>query len=165
MLAVIRIRGTTGITPSARKTAELLRLNKINHLVLIEDNDVYRGMLKQVKDYVTWGEIDGDTLEILLKNRATFTGNRKISEEDLKEETGFQDYKDMASALLEGKLKFKEINNVVPVIRLNPPYRGYEAIRKSVKQKGSSGYRGPEINKLIRRMITPGVDLNGKKEN
>ena len=49
-------------------------------------------------------------------------------------------------------------------IALNPPYKGYEAIRKHFKKGGSAGYRGAEINKLIRRMIKPGVDLNGKTE-
>jgi large subunit ribosomal protein L30 len=48
---------------------------------------------------------------------------------------------------------------------LNPPKGGYEAIQKPFHQKGSAGYRGSEINKLIRRMIIPGVNLNGENKN
>ncbi|MGC8608253.1 MAG: 50S ribosomal protein L30 [Thermoplasmata archaeon] len=165
MLAIIRIRGDTGVKEDINRTAELLRLNRINHLVLVDDNAVTRGMLQKVKDYVTWGEIDSDTLEILLKNRCLFRGRKKLTEEELKEKTGFSSYREMSDALMEGKIKFKDIKDVVPVIRLNPPYRGYEAIKIPYNAKGSSGYRGKAINNLIRRMIIPGSDLNGKHEN
>ncbi len=165
MLAIIRIRGDTGVKAGINKTAELLRLNRINHLVLVDDNDVIRGMLQKVKDYVTWGEIDTDTLEVLLKNRCLFRGRKRLTEEELKEKTGFSSYKEMAQALMDGKLKFKDVKDVVPVIRLNPPYKGYEAIKIPYNAKGSSGYRGKAINSLIRRMIIPGSDLNGEHEN
>ncbi|MCL5667799.1 MAG: 50S ribosomal protein L30 [Candidatus Thermoplasmatota archaeon] len=165
MLAVIRIRGETGISPDAQKTTELLRLHKINHLVVVEDNSISRGMINRVENYVTWGEIDKDTLTVLLKEKALFKGRKKIEEGSLKESTGYDTYGSMADALMNGNVKYKDIKDIVPVIRLNPPYKGYEAIRKHFKKGGSAGYRGAEINKLIRRMIKPGVDLNGKNEN
>ncbi|MCY0852008.1 MAG: 50S ribosomal protein L30 [Thermoplasma acidophilum] len=165
MLAVIRIRGRTGIKEDIADTAHLMRLNRINHLVLLNEDDVVKGMLQKVKDYVTWGEIDLDTLELLLKNRLLFRGRKHLTEEELKEKTGFASYRDLAQALLEGKIKPSDIADAVPVIRLNPPRGGYEAIRKPYRSGGSSGYRGSEINQLIRRMIVSGVDLNGKREN
>lgn len=165
MLAVIRIRGTTGIRPQAAKTAELLRLQRINHMVFIEDNPLFRGMLQMVKDYVTWGEVEDATLELVLKHRAQLKGHEYLDEDELKEISGYSTYKDLAKALNKGKIKFKDIRNIVPVVRLNPPRGGYEAIMKSFKQGGSAGYRGKEINKLILKMLKPGVDLNGKDEN
>jgi large subunit ribosomal protein L30 len=165
MLAVIRIRGSTGIRPSAQKTAELLRLHKINHLSLVSEDEISKGMLKQVKDYATWGEVNEKTLELLLKNRMLFKGRKKVPEKELKEKTGYSTYKQLSKALISGKVKYKDIADVVPVIRLNPPYQGYEAVRKSFQSGGSSGYRGEKINELIRRMITPGVDLNGKDKD
>jgi LSU ribosomal protein L30P len=162
MLAVIRIRGTTGIRPQAAKTAELLRLNRINHLVFVEDNETTRGMLQTVKDYVTWGEVDEETIEMILKYRAQLKGHNPLSEEELKEISGYQTFKELASAINTGKIKFRDIRDIVPVIRLNPPRGGYEAIRKPFKQKGSAGYRGKDINNLILRMLKSGVDLNGK---
>ena len=77
-------------------------------------------------------------------------------------EDGFKTYGDLAKALQDGKLKFKEIRNIVPVVRLNPPKGGLEAIRKPFNQGGSAGYRGKDINRLILKMLKPGVDLNGK---
>ncbi|MCL5732967.1 MAG: 50S ribosomal protein L30 [Candidatus Thermoplasmatota archaeon] len=162
MLAVIRIRGTTGIRPAAAKTAELMRLNRINHMVLVEDNDVNRGMLQKVKDYVTWGEVDDVTVEMILKYRAQLKGHNPLMEEELKDISGYETFKDLASAINQGKIKFKDIRDIVPVVRLNPPKGGYEAVRKPVGQGGSAGYRGKDINRLILAMLKSGVDLNGK---
>ncbi len=164
MIAIIRIRGYTGIKPRIEKTAELLNLNRINHMVLYPESPSINGMLQMVKDYITWGEIDTDTLELLLKNRILLKGRKKIDEEKLKE-LGFSSYREMAEALNEGKITMNSLNELVPVIRLNPPKGGYEAIQKPFKQKGSAGYRGNEINILIKKMITAGVDLNGKNQN
>ncbi len=165
LLAVIRIRGRTGIKPDARKTAELLRLHRINHMSIIEDNKITRGMLQTVKDYVTWGEIDSETLLMTLKNRLLFKGRKKVEEESLKEATGFTSYKQMADQIMKGKVKFKDIRDVVPVIRLNPPKGGWEYIRKPFQQGGSLGYRGEDINRVIKKMLKEGADLNGEKQN
>lgn len=161
MLAVIRIRGTTGLKPAARKTAELLRLNKINHMVIVEDNEITRGMLNRARDYLTWGEIDETTLEAVLKHKAMLTGRKKLSEDDIKEKTGAKTFSALAKSLIKGKVRYKDIEGIVPLFRLNPPKKGYEAIRKSFQNGGSSGYRGEKINELIKRMVLPGVDLNG----
>lgn len=165
MLAVIRIRGETGIRPQAARTAELLRLHRINHMVFVEDSNITRGMLQVAKDYLTWGEVEDETVEMVLKHRVQLKGHEYLDEEELKDLTGYATYKELASALQSGKLKLKDINNIVPVVRLNPPKGGYEAIRKPYNQGGSAGYRGKEINSLILKMLKPGVDLNGKDKN
>ena len=162
---MIRIRGETGIRPQAAKTAYLMRLHRVNHMVLIEDNEINRGMLKVAKDYVTWGEVEDSTIEMVLKYRSQLKGHEYLDEEELKETTGYKSYKDLAEALQQGKLKYKDIRDIVPVVRLNPPKGGYEAIRKPFNQGGSAGYRGKDINRLILKMLKPGVDLNGTNEN
>lgn len=165
MLAVIRIRGETGIRPQAQKTTELLRLHKINHLVIVEDNESFRAMLQTAKDYLTWGELDEPTAETLLENRSLLKGRKPLTEDQLSELAGYKTYKTLAKAIVSGKKKYSDIKDIVPVIRLNPPRGGYEAIRKNYTQGGSSGYRGKEINSLILKMIKPGVDMNGKDKN
>jgi large subunit ribosomal protein L30 len=164
MIAIIRIRGSTGIKPSAEKTAELLNLNRINHMVIFPESESINGMLNRVKDYVTWGEIDEETLELVLKDRVLLKGRKKLTDDYLKD-AGYSSISELANKLADGKLKFKDLTDINPVIRLNPPKGGYEAIQKPFHQKGSAGYRGSEINKLIRRMIIPGVNLNGENKN
>jgi large subunit ribosomal protein L30 len=42
---------------------------------------------------------------------------------------------------------------VKPVLRLHPPIKGYEGVKRSFSEGGALGYRGKEIEKLIQRMI------------
>ncbi len=165
MLAVIRIRGRTGIRYDMDQTTRLLNLTRINHMVIIPSNETYKGMLQKVKDYVTWGEIEKDTLALLLKHRSQFKGRKHYTEEELKEKTGFTSYDEMAEALISGKVIYKDIEGIVPIFRLHPPRGGLEYVRKPYGQGGTGGYRASEINKLIKRMIVPGADLNGKNKN
>ena len=48
----------------------MLRLFKKNFCVLLDDTPDMRGMLIKVKDYVTWGEIDDETLKSLKEKRS-----------------------------------------------------------------------------------------------
>ena len=165
MLAVIRMRGRTGIRHDMDQTTRLLNLNRINHMVIIPENETYRGMLQKVKDYVTWGEIEKSTLTLLLQHRSQFKGRKHYSEEELKEKTGFASYEELADALISGKIIYKDIEGIVPIFRLHPPRGGLEYVRKSYGQGGTGGYRASEINRLIKKMIVPGADLNGKNKN
>ena len=68
-LAVIRIRGKTGIKKPIKYTMGLLRLHKKNVCVVVPNNEKFTGMLKKVKDYVTWGEINDETFKLLAEKR------------------------------------------------------------------------------------------------
>ena len=57
-LAVLRIRGKTGLTQDKKDTLKMLNLLNKNHCVILDDSPITVGMIKKVKDYVTWGEID-----------------------------------------------------------------------------------------------------------
>ncbi|RLF30819.1 MAG: 50S ribosomal protein L30, partial [Thermoplasmata archaeon] len=48
---------------------------------------------------------------------------------------------------------YRELPDIKPVLRLNPPRKGYEGVKRSFMEGGALGYRGKEINKLIKRMI------------
>ena len=162
MLAIVRIRGRTGIRPQAEKSCALLRLHRINHMVVMEESDTLKGMLQTAKDYITWGEIDQETLVEVLKNRALIKGRKPLTEEYIKQNLSIDDYEGLAKAIMEGKLKYSDIRDIVPVFRLHPPAGGLEYIRSPVGNGGSLGYRGETINKLIRKMLIAGVKLDGK---
>ena len=59
---VIRARSDRGVTKKTRDTMSFLNLTRVNHAVLIPETPSYNGMLQKVKDYVTWGEVDADTI-------------------------------------------------------------------------------------------------------
>ncbi len=68
-LAVIRIRGVTGIKHDIKQTLDMLNLHRKNNCVVIPKTDVYLGMLAKVKDFTTFGTIDDDTYKILVEKR------------------------------------------------------------------------------------------------
>jgi len=152
MLAVIRVRGRTGIRKEIEDTLQMLRLKRINHCVLVPETPEYLGMLKKAKDFITWGRINKETLVKLLKKRLRMLGDRKVDEESLKEITDFENFEDFADALMKGKVKLKDFKKLKPIFRLNPPRHGYKAIRLPYP-KGDLGNRGEKINELIERML------------
>ena len=90
--AVVRVRGSVNVNPKIKETMKLMRLNRVNHCVIVPENDTYTGMLNIIKDYVTWGEIDSDTTELLLQSSGKTSGNSDFSKEHLKE-TSFKTMK------------------------------------------------------------------------
>jgi large subunit ribosomal protein L30 len=151
--AVIRIRGTVNIKPDIKKTMQLLRLSRTNHCVLLEENVVYKGMLQMVKDYTTWGEINKETLSKLLSERGKLIGDKPLTEDYLKKATPYHSFEKLSEAILKEKVKYREIPEVKPLFRLNPPKKGHRTVKRSFVNKGSLGYRKDEINKLIDRML------------
>jgi large subunit ribosomal protein L30 len=121
--------------------------------VLLEENMVYNGMLQMVKDYTTWGQINKETLTKLISARGKLIGDKPLTAEYIKTSTPYPSIEKLSEAILENKVKYKEIPEVKPLFRLNPPKKGHRTIKRSFVNKGSLGYRKDEINKLIERML------------
>ncbi|HWR28023.1 MAG TPA: 50S ribosomal protein L30 [Candidatus Thermoplasmatota archaeon] len=151
--AVIRVRGTVNIKPDIKKTMQMLRLTRANHCVLLEENAVYKGMLQMVKDYTTWGEINKETLAKLLSTRGKLVGDKPLTEEYLKKAAPYHSFEKLSEAIIENKVNFKDIPEVKPLFRLNPPKKGHRTVKRSFVNKGSLGYRKDAINTLIERML------------
>jgi len=151
--AVVRVRGTVNVNPNIKKTLQLMNLTKVNHCVLLEEKPVTKGMLQMAKDYVTWGEIEKDVLTKLIVSRGKLEGDKSITDKSVKSLTAFDDVDKLSQAIIDNKYRYKDIPSIKPIFRLNPPKKGYRTIKRSFVRKGSLGYRGKEINKLIQRMI------------
>lgn len=152
MIAAIRVRGTAGVNKDINNTLKMLRLNRINHAVLIPENPSYQGMLVKSKDYITWGEIDEESLSQLIQERGELVGGSKVTDEYLKENTDYSSIMDLSKAILQSKVKLEDVN-IKPVFRLHPPRKGYENTKKSFKEGGSLGYRKDQIKDLIKKMV------------
>jgi large subunit ribosomal protein L30 len=141
MFLAVRLRGGAKTRKDIKDTLKMLRLNKKMHSVLLKETEVNKGMLKKVRNWITWGEIDDSILKLLVKKRGRKPGNKRLTNEETNE--------------VFNKVKENEKipNTIKPVFRLTPPSKGF---KKSVKQhypKGELGYRGKEINNLVKRMI------------
>lgn len=139
-LAAIRVRGLTGMKIKIEDTLKMLRLYKKNYCCVLPDNPDYAGMLKKVKDYIAWGEIDDETFNALVSKRGEEFNGR---ESDSKEKIKYNDF-----IVIDNK-KIKRY------FRLNPPIKGFgrKGIKHSFQQGGALGYRGSAINDLVKRMI------------
>ncbi|MFW6173303.1 MAG: 50S ribosomal protein L30 [Elusimicrobiota bacterium] len=153
VFAAIRIRGTVNVKPDIKRTLKLLCLTRANHCILLEENEVYKGMLQIVKDYTTWGEINKKTLSNLIKSRGRLIGDKNVTEEYIKSATPYDSIEKLSQAIVDNKFKYKEIPEIKPLFRLSPPKKGYEGIKRSFTNNGALGHRGKEINKLIERML------------
>lgn len=151
--AAVRIRGIINVNPDIKRTLNLLNLTRANHCVILQEDKSTKGMLQVAKDYITWGEIEKDVLSKLIKSRGRLMGDKQLSEEYLKSSTSHNTIDKLSEAIIGSKFKYKEIPNIKPIFRLNPPIKGYEGIKRSYKNKGALGYRGKDINKLIEKMI------------
>jgi large subunit ribosomal protein L30 len=64
-IAVIQIRGLVGSRQEVKDTMKMLNLQKKNSCVIIDKNPQYIGMLEKVADYITYGEVDEETIKLL----------------------------------------------------------------------------------------------------
>lgn len=151
--AVIRVRGQPDVNYNIQHTMTLMNLNRVNHCVIVPENDSTKGMLQVVKDYCTWGEVDEATLAEMLRARAKIVGDNDLTDDYLKENSEFADIDALAKAIIENDCKLKDVEGVKPVIRLHPPVKGYEGNKRSFKNGGALGYRGAAVNDLIKRML------------
>jgi large subunit ribosomal protein L30 len=152
MYAVIRIRGRTGIKQNIAATLDMLNLTRISHTVVIPETPSYKGMLQKAKDYITWGEISEETYKTLVSQRGRLPGNKRVTDEYVKENTDYNSVEELAVALYNNETTLKEVG-LKPLFRLNPPRKGYESTRKPFTEGGSLGYRADDINVLLSKMI------------
>jgi large subunit ribosomal protein L30 len=141
MYAVIRIRGSINMRDDIKDTLAMLRLNRKMHCVLIKENDVMKGMLQKVRNWITWGEVDDNTLRMLIEKRGKKIGEKKLSSQEIDE------------AFKKIKENQKTPEEIKPVFRLTPPSKGFKESVKQHYPAGELGYRGKEINELLKRMI------------
>jgi len=154
MFAVIRLKGDVNLRTEVKDTMSLLKLNRKHHLVLIPPDSKFVNMVKKIQNYVTWGEISPEVLSELLKKRGRLSGNKRLTEDYLKSKIN-KDFDNLAKDLIDQKIKLKDISGLKPVFRLKPPTKGFErfGLKRPYSLGGSTGYRGENINDLIKRMI------------
>ena len=139
MIAIIRIKGMVNINEDVENTLSRLRLRRKYACTLVDmNNNEINGMVKKIRNFVAYGEIDKPTLVELIKKRAqSLDKTKKIDPEKISE-------------IL---LKEKKFDNtgIKPFVRLHPPRGGINS--KDHFPIGVLGDNKEKINDLIRRML------------
>jgi len=132
-IAIIRIRGSVKLKKEIKDTLSMLKLYKKHYCTVYESTLSIIGMIKKVQDYVTYGEIDDNTVKELIEKRG-------------EEYTGPDNERTKRKFVIIGDKKYKAY------FRLNPPKGGFGSIKKSVNVGGALGLR-KDMAELIKRML------------
>ena len=142
-IAIIRVRGVTGVQYNIERAMKMLNLHRKNYCVIVDKIPATMGAIKKANNFITYGEIDDETMKLL--------ETKKISSRNFR---GDQEPKVLDKKTEKTKDKGgKEITK--PFFRLNPPKKGFgsKGIKIGFSTGGALGYRGSAINELIRRML------------
>jgi large subunit ribosomal protein L30 len=151
MYVIVRIRGDVNTRPEIKDTLDMLRMNRVNHCVVVKEDEHFRGMIQKVKDYVAWGKIDEQTLTTLLEKRGRLSGNVRLTDQIVKENTAYGSIKEFAMAVSSGKASLKDLEGLKPVFRLHPPRKGFKTTKKTAQEGGVLGFH-ESIGDLITKM-------------
>ncbi|MEM4625280.1 MAG: uL30 family ribosomal protein [Candidatus Pacearchaeota archaeon] len=139
IIAIIRIKGKVEINKEIEETFKRLNLPRKYSCTLINgERKELMGMIKKIRNFSAYGEIDKETLIELVKKRAKIVDkNKKVNLERIAEE-------------IWNKKQIKELE-IRPFFALHPPRGGIDT--KSHFPKGVLGDHKEKINELIKRMI------------
>jgi large subunit ribosomal protein L30 len=109
-------------------------------------------MLQKAHNYLTWGEISKENIALLLRKRGRLVGNKRLTD-DYAKEIGYKSLDELAEAIYKTEVEFNKLPRIKPVFRLHPPSKGFKGkVKRSYTTGGVTGYRGEDINNLIKRM-------------
>ena len=147
---VIRVRSDRGVKPKIRDTMSMLNLTRVNHAVLIPDTPAYVGMLHKAKDYITWGEVDADTIATLISERGRLVGDKPVTDASVKTGSDYSTIKAVSKAIASDEAGTGDIDGMKPVFRLHPPRgpKGWaesSAVSRSVALLASEAKQSPNL--------------------
>ena len=149
---VVRISGQADVPYWAVTTMTLLKLEKKYRATIIPEKDNTVGMLRKIQHYVSWQEIDIETVKELLDKKARKSGYKKVTNEDITS-IGFTSIDELATSLAEGKTSLSKLKPLKPWFALAPPRHGFKrSTKKLYGQKGVLGYN-KELSVIVKRMM------------
>lgn len=152
-IAVVRVRGTISAPVQVRETLRMLNLERNNHAILIDNRPSFLGMLKTAQNFVTWGEVSKEIIMAMLKENGRLAGNKKLTDE-YAQKIGYKSLEELAEAIFNCKVEYWKLPEIQPYFKLHPPSKGFKGkIKKGYSVGGELGYRGEQINALLKRMI------------
>jgi len=154
-LLAIRLKGTFATPWPLQKALDTLRLKRKFNAVLLENTPTAVGMLRKVKDYVTWGEAGTNEIATVLGERGEFSGGSEMTDQTIHEKFGEGSIQELAAALTQGRITLHDLRQkgLNTVFRLHPPSSGFEGSGKRPYGSGGElGKRQAQLSALLARM-------------
>ena len=148
---VLRIKGTVNVPYWARYTLDSLNLNKKFWATILPETQDSLGMLKKIKDFVAWTNVDASLVKDLLEKRGKGEGSKSFK---LLPQVGdYHNVEELASDIAKDKIRLSNLQMVKPWFALSPPRGGFKKnTKRPYNQNGILG-EDKELAQLIRRMI------------
>ena len=149
---VLRISGQADVPYWAVTTMTLLKLEKKYRATIIPEKENTVGMLRKIQHYISWQEIDTETVKELLDKKARKSGYKKVTNEDITS-IGFTSIDELATSLAEGKTSLSKLKPLKPWFAMDPPRHGFKrSTKKLYGQKGVLGHN-KELSVIVKRMM------------
>ncbi len=139
MILVIRISGAVDNKKEIEETLFRLRLRKKYTAALILPTENNLKILKKLRNHIAYGDINKETLLMLIEKRGVFISNSK---------------KGISEKIIEQLEKNPLKSDIKPFFRLHPPRGGIDSKKHfGVSKKAVLGDNKEKINELARRML------------
>jgi large subunit ribosomal protein L30 len=177
---VVRMKGTVNVPYWARITLESLSLNKRFRATIIPENEQTLGMLRKIKEYVSWTSVDTEFIREFIEKRGRSSASRLLStasstpdtasstpdtaatdnpngqinnDNDENKESQNVDLSKIVSIISQNELYLSKISGIKPWFALNPPKGGFK--RKSKRSYSQAGILGEnkELVSIVKRMM------------
>jgi large subunit ribosomal protein L30 len=148
---VLRIRGSVNVPYWAKYTLDSLNLYKKFWATILPETRESLGMLKKIKDFVAWTNVDASLVKDLLEKRGKGEGSKSFK---LLPQVGdYHNVEELASDIAKDKIRLSNLQMVKPWFALSPPRGGFKKnTKRPYNQNGVLG-EDKELAQLIRRMI------------
>ncbi|CAL8395156.1 unnamed protein product [Arctogadus glacialis] len=155
----VRIKEIKGVSPKVRHVIQMFRLRKIFSGVFIKINKSSLAMLKVVEPYVVWGFPNLKSVrELILKRGQTKIKNRRVAltDNNLIEhhlgEHGIICLEDLIHEVYSVGKNFRKANGFLRPFSLSVARHAARDKGGVMKDMGAIGFRGAEVNKIVRQL-------------
>jgi len=138
MILVIRISGMVDVPEKMKNTLFRMRLRRKYSAVLLDSSERNLKILKKIRNYVAYGNINDIMLKKLIEKRAESLNKAKVNSEKI---------------ISELNKKNLEDQGIKPFFRLHPPRGGIDSKKHFGVNKGVLGNNKDSINKLLGKML------------
>jgi large subunit ribosomal protein L30 len=166
---VVRMKGTVNVPRWANLTLENLHLNKKFRATIIPENEQTLGMLRKIKELVSWSSVDDAFIKEFIEKKArtsasklatapTTTTANEMNNNDTKsniEDNPHQntDLSTVITTISQNQTYLSKISGIKPWFALNPPKGGFrKKSKRSYSQNGILG-ENKELISLVKRMM------------
>lgn len=161
------MKGTVNVPQWANLTLENLHLNKKFRATIIPENEQTLGMLRKIKELVSWASVDDAFIKEFIEKKGRVSASRLVTTttataatEQLdnnrnseNKELRTANLNQVVSTLSQNQTYLSKISGIKPWFALNPPKGGFK--KKSKRSYSQNGILGDnkELISLVKRMM------------